>query len=72
MSKQKRPSWIDEKALSRKYCLNATRVIRAWREGRSDLEIALMFGTTPRQLMRMRQEIQEAHQQARCRKNKTT
>lgn len=52
---------IDEKSLSRKYRTNVSRLIRAWKRGLSDMEIAASTGIDPATLHQIRGDIELAH-----------
>ncbi len=56
---------IDEKNLSRKYKTNVSRLIRAWKKGLSDMEIAASTGIDPATLHRIRGDIEMAHRRLR-------
>ncbi|MDQ0285215.1 DNA-binding Xre family transcriptional regulator [Desulfofundulus luciae] len=56
---------IDEKSLSRKYKTNVSRLIRAWKKGLSDMEIAASTGIDPATLNRIRGDIEMAHRRLR-------
>lgn len=55
----------DEKALSRKYRTNVGKLIRAWKKGLSDREIAARLGVKSSVLYLIRQELSMAHTMAR-------
>ncbi|MCL5290015.1 MAG: hypothetical protein ACYC0Q_07585 [Eubacteriales bacterium] len=65
-------SWKpDEKVLSRKYRTNVGRLIRAWKKGLSDREIAARLGVKSSVLYLIRQDLTLAHTMARLeQKNK--
>ncbi|RKO67967.1 hypothetical protein [Desulfofundulus salinus] len=61
---------IDEKSLSRKYKTNVSRLIRAWKKGLSDMEIAASTGIDPATLNRIRGDIEMAHRRLRLARKK--
>ncbi|SHJ25846.1 hypothetical protein [Desulfofundulus thermosubterraneus] len=61
---------IDEKSLSRKYKTNVSRLIRAWKRGLSDMEIAASTGIDPATLNRIRGDIEMAHRRLRLARKK--
>ncbi|MCL6446556.1 MAG: hypothetical protein K6U04_00135 [Armatimonadetes bacterium] len=56
---------INEKDLCRKYRTNVTRLIRAWKKGLNDLEIARVTGINPATLQQIREDIALAHRRLR-------
>ncbi|MEG6513310.1 hypothetical protein [Desulforamulus ruminis] len=69
MPKSKGPQ-IDEKALSKKYRTSVTRLIRAWKSGRSDMEIAARAGIDLTTLRQIKTDIELAHRKLRLEKKK--
>ncbi len=61
---------IDEKSLSKKYRTNVHTLIRAWKKGRSDFEIARLTGLNPVTLQQIRNDIELAHRRIRLAKKK--
>ncbi|MFZ5646178.1 MAG: hypothetical protein ACOY30_00995 [Bacillota bacterium] len=61
---------IDEKLLSKKYRTNVVRLIRAWKKGLTDFEIARETGIDPVKLRQIKADIEMAHRRLRlARKN---
>ncbi|MDO7788116.1 hypothetical protein [Desulforamulus aquiferis] len=69
MAKPKAPE-IDEKALSKKYRTSVTRLIRAWKSGQSDVEIATQTGIDLTTLRQIKTDIELAHRRIRLEKKK--
>jgi len=64
-------SWnIDEKALSKKYRTDVSRLIRAWKRGLSDQEITERTGIKPSTLYLIKQDIELAHRRIRLAQKK--
>lgn len=64
-------SWkIDEKALSKKYRTDVSRLIRAWKHGFSDQEITKKIGINPSTLFLIRQDIELSHRRFRLARKK--
>lgn len=64
------PDKIDEKWLSKKYRTNVVRLIRAWKKGHTDFEIARETGIDPVKLRQIKTDIEMAHRRLRlARKN---
>ncbi|SHF14404.1 hypothetical protein SAMN02745218_01542 [Desulfofundulus australicus DSM 11792] len=61
---------IDVKSISRKYRTNVSRLIRAWKKGLSDMEIASTTGIDPATLNRIRSDIEMAHRRLRLARRK--
>ncbi|WP_104372647.1 hypothetical protein [Desulfocucumis palustris] len=61
---------IDEKSLSKKYRTNVHTLIRAWKRGRTDLEIARLTGLNPVTLQQIRNDIELSHRRIRLAKKK--
>lgn len=62
----RRRAWkIDEKKLSQKYRTDVGRLIRAWKNGLSDLEITSRTGIKPSTLFLIKQDIELAHRHYR-------
>ncbi|MEW5953712.1 MAG: hypothetical protein AB1815_08245 [Bacillota bacterium] len=64
MSKSADPV-VDEKKLSKKYRTNVVKLIRAWKKGRSDMEIASATGIDMMTLHRIKGDIELAHRRQR-------
>ncbi|MCL5056558.1 MAG: hypothetical protein M1130_00880 [Actinobacteria bacterium] len=61
---------IDEKSLCKKYRTNVARLIRAWKKGFTDMEIAQETGIDPIKLQQIKSDIEMAHRRLRqARKN---
>jgi hypothetical protein len=61
---------IDEKFFSKKYRTNVVRLIRAWKKGLSDAEIARETGIDPVKLQHIKTDLEMAHRRLRlARKN---
>ncbi|HBV99229.1 MAG: hypothetical protein JL50_06775 [Peptococcaceae bacterium BICA1-7] len=61
---------IDEKSLCKKYRTNVPRLIRGWKRGLSDMEIAQETGIDPIKLQHIKADIEMAHRRLRqTRKN---
>ena len=56
---------INEKELCRKYRTNVHRLIRAWKHGLSDEEIARATGIDQGTLQQIREDIELAHRRLR-------
>jgi len=56
---------IDTKELSRKYRANVPRLIRAWKKGLTDMELAHRTGIKITTLYRIRNDIEFLHRRAR-------
>lgn len=69
MVKSKAPE-IDEKSLSKKYRTSVTRLIRAWKSGQSDVEIASQTGVDLTTLRQIKTDIELAHRRIRLEKKK--
>lgn len=64
------PERIDEKFLCKKYRTNVSRLIRAWKKGLSDMEIAQETGISAAKLLHIKADIEMAHRRIRqARKN---
>jgi hypothetical protein len=64
-------SWkLDEKTLSKKYRTDVNRLIRAWKKGCSDQEIAFRTGVKPSTLYLIKQDIELDHRRHRLNQKK--
>lgn len=64
-------SWkVDQKALSKKYRTDVGRLIRAWKSGLTDQEIAKRTGVNPATLYLVRQDIELSHRRFRLARKK--
>lgn len=61
---------IDEKSLCKKHRTNVGRLIRAWKKGLSDMEIARETGIDPLKLQHIRADIELAHRRLRLTRKK--
>lgn len=68
MDKRTTKKLIDTSALSKKYKCNVPRIIRAWKKGTKDQEIAREIGIAPPILLQIRQEITLVHERERYHK----
>lgn len=63
---------IDEKMLCKKYRTNVVRLIRAWKKGLSDQEIARETGIDLLKLQQIKTDIELAHRRLRLARKKGT
>lgn len=56
---------VDTKTLSRKYRTSVTRLIRAWKQGQTDEELARRTGLSTATLSSIRGELELTHRRAR-------
>ncbi|MCL6610397.1 MAG: hypothetical protein K6T66_02525 [Peptococcaceae bacterium] len=56
---------IDEKSLCKKYRTNVVRLIRSWKKGLSDMEIARETGIDLLKLQQIKADIELAHRRLR-------
>lgn len=64
-------SWkVDEKILSKKYGTNVKKLIRAWKRGLTDQEIAAKTGIKPATLYMIKQDLELAHRRIRLAQKK--
>jgi hypothetical protein len=56
---------IDEKALSKKYGTDVKKLIRAWKKGSTDQDIASKTGLRPTTLYMIKQDLELAHRRLR-------
>lgn len=63
---------IDEKLLCKKYRTNVVRLIRAWKKGLSDMEIARETGIDLLKLQHIKTDIELAHRKLRLAKKKNS
>lgn len=64
-------SWkVDEKTLSKKYGTDVKRLIRAWKKGITDQEIATRTGIKPTTLYMIKQDLELAHRRIRLAQKK--
>lgn len=61
---------IDEKSLCKKYRTNVVPLIRAWKKGFSDMEIARETGIDLWKLQQIKTDIELAHRRLRLAKKK--
>lgn len=61
---------IDEKTLSKKYRTNVGKLIRAWKHGLSDQEIASKTGVSLSTIHLIKQELELAHRYIRLAQKK--
>lgn len=61
---------VDEKAMSKKYRTNVGRLIRAWKHGIADQEIAAKTGVAPVTLRMIKQDIELTHRHVRLTQKK--
>ncbi|MFZ5634203.1 MAG: hypothetical protein ACOY40_15290 [Bacillota bacterium] len=61
---------IDEKFLCKKYRTNVGRLIRAWKKGFSDMEIARETGIDLLKLQHIKTDIELAHRRLRLARKK--
>ncbi|HHZ16306.1 MAG TPA: hypothetical protein PLJ33_03350 [Peptococcaceae bacterium] len=62
---RKKKSPINPVALSKKYKCDVGKIIRAWKNGKNDLELSKMLGINMYKLVQIRQDITYAHEKAR-------
>ena len=59
-------SWkVDEKTLSKKYGTDVKKLIRAWKKGFTDQDIAVKTGIRPSTLYMIKQDLELAHRRIR-------
>lgn len=64
-------SWkIDEKTLSKKYSTDVKKLIRAWKRGLTDQDIATKTGIKPTTLYMIKQDLELAHRRLRLAQKK--
>ncbi|NMA01895.1 MAG: hypothetical protein GX923_04940 [Clostridia bacterium] len=68
MSLRKNP--VDIKKLSKKYKVDVGKVIRAWKNNKNDLEISEALNIDMLKIFQIRQDVEEAHNQARLKRQK--
>lgn len=68
MSLRKNP--VDIKKLSKKYKVDVGKVIRAWKNNKNDLEISEALNIDMLKIFQIRQDVEEAHTQARLKRQK--
>jgi len=61
---------IDEKALSKKYGIDVKKLIRAWKKGSTDQDIASKTGIRPTTLYMIKQDLELAHIRSRLAQKK--
>lgn len=64
------PDKIDEKTLSRKYRTNVGKLIRAWKHGLSDQEVAAKTGVGLSTIHSIKQDLELAHRYIRLSRKK--
>jgi hypothetical protein len=68
LSLRKNP--VDIKKLSKKYKVDVGKVIRAWKNNKNDLEISEALNIDMLKIFQIRQDVEEAHNQARLKRQK--
>jgi len=63
LHKKKGP--VNSVALTKKYKCDIEKIIRAWKNGKSDVELSRMLGIDMYKLVQIRQDITYAHEKAR-------
>lgn len=63
--RQKKKSPVNTMALSKKYKCDVNRIIRAWKNEKTDYELSQALGINMFKLMQIRQEITTAHEKER-------
>lgn len=64
-------SWkVDEKLLSKKYSTDVKKLIRAWKKGLTDQDIAIKTGIRPSTLYMIKQDLEMAHRRIRLAQKK--
>ncbi len=61
---------IDEKSLCKKYRTNVARLVKAWKKGLSDMEIARETGIDLLRLQQIKTDIEMAHRRLRLARKK--
>ena len=61
---------VDIKKLSKKYKVDVGKVIRAWKNNKNDLEISEALNIDMLKIFQIRQDVEEAHNQARLKRQK--
>lgn len=61
----KKRSPIDIKKLSKKYKLNVKKIIHAWKNNKTDMEISEALNVDLLKLLQLRQDVEDAHIKAR-------
>jgi len=61
---------VDEKTLSKKYCTDVKKLIRAWKSGFTDQDIAVKTGIRPSTLYMIKQDLELAHRRIRLAQKK--
>lgn len=56
---------INEKDLCRKYRTNVKKIIRAWKKGLNDMEVARVTGIDAGTLQQIREDIELSHRRSR-------
>lgn len=65
------PSWkVDEKTLSKKYGTDVKKLIRAWKRGLTDQDIATKTGIRSSTLYMIKQDLELAHRRIRLAQKK--
>lgn len=62
---RKKKSPVNSAALTKKYKCDIDKIIRAWKNGKSDVELSKMLGIDMYKLGQIRQDITYAHEKAR-------
>jgi hypothetical protein len=63
LRKKKNP--VNSTELSKKYKCDIERIIRAWKNGKNDVELSRTLGINMYKLVQIRQDITYAHEKAR-------
>ena len=61
---------IDEKALSKRYRTSVSKIIKLWKNGRDDMEVASLTGLDQFTLRQIKSDIELAHRRTRLEKKK--
>ncbi len=61
---------IDEKALSKRYRTSVSKIIKLWKSGRNDMEVASLTGLDQFTLRQIKGDIELAHRRTRLEKKK--
>jgi len=62
---RKKKSPVNSTELSKKYKCDIERIIRAWKNGKNDVELSRTLGINMYKLVQIRQDITYAHEKAR-------
>ncbi|SHK33816.1 hypothetical protein [Desulforamulus aeronauticus] len=61
---------IDEKALSKRYRTSVSKIIKLWKSGRNDMEVASLTGLDQFTLRQIKSDIELAYRRTRLEKKK--